>query len=621
MLEIGKCKVSANVLKVLVCGVLMALCGSVVIAAETAQDKTKPTCFAIRDVRVFDGQKVIERATVLVRDGKIQDIAAAMKIPADARIIDGSGRTLLPGLIDSHTHMFGTGLQQSVQFGVTTDIDMFTSVEFLKAMKAQQAAGPNPDRSDLISSGTLATVPGGHGTEYGIAIPTLTKPEEAQAFVDARIAEGSDFIKIIYSHGWQFPSLDKPTLAALIRAAHNRKKLVAVHIDTMQDARDAIESGADILAHAWYDREPDEALMNLAREHHVILIPTLTVISTICGLKPGLALLNDPQLEPLIPSSALAGLKTQFPGASFKQENFNMAERTTAAFKKNGLVVLAGTDAPNPGTAYGASLHQELELLVQAGLSPAEALNAATALPAKVFGLADRGRIAKGLRADLLLVEGNPIANIKDTRRIAGIWKEGVELDRTSYRENIAQERKAAAAQPSPVPSAGLAVGMISDFEDGTVSSRFGSGWIQSTDAMMGGKSTVEVKIAAGGANSSRHCLALSGEVAAGLAYAWSGTIMFPATKPFEPADLSRGEKITFWAKGDGQIYRILVYTKETGYMPTTQSFTCGAEWQQFNFSFKDTPNLDTTQITAIGFTAGPKPGSFSFSIDDIEFK
>jgi len=621
MIERARNKVNAKVFKVLVSGVLMAICGSAIIAAETGQDEGKPICYAIRDVRVFDGQNVIEKATVLVRDGKIENVAAAMKIPADAQVIDGSGKTLLPGLIDSHTHIFGTALQQSLQFGVTTDIDMFTSVEFLKAMKAQQAAGSNPDRADLVSSGTLATVPGGHGTEYGIAIPTLTRPEEAQAFVDARIAEGSDFIKIIYSHGWQFPSLDKPTLAALIRAAHNRKKLVAVHIDTMQDASDAIESGADILAHVWYDREPDEALMILARKHHVILIPTLTVISSICGLKPGLALINDPQIEPLIPSADLPGLKQEFPGASFKQENFNLAERVTEAFRKDKLTVLAGTDAPNPGTAYGASLHQELELLVQAGFSPAEALNAATALPAKVFGLADRGRIAKGLRADLLLVEGNPLANIKDTRRIAGIWKEGVELDRASYRARIAEERLAAANQPKPMPPAGFAVGMISDFEDGTLNSRFGSGWKESTDAIMGGRSTVKATIAAGGAGNSQHCLALSGEVVTGVAFAWGGIIMFPAGEPFAPADLSMGKGITFWARGDGQTYRILFYSKETGFMPTSQSFTCEAEWRQFSFAFSDFSNLDSTQITAIGFAAGPTPGSFNFSLDGIELK
>ncbi len=621
MTKRAKNKASALVFKVLVSAVLMAVCGSTIIAAETSQDKGKLICFAIRDVRVFDGQNVIEKATVLVRDGKIENVAAAMKIPADAQVINGSGKTLLPGLIDSHTHIFGDGLQQSVQFGVTTDIDMFTSVEIVKAMKEQQAAGPNPDRADLVSSGTLATVPGGHGTEYGITIPTLSKPEEAQAFVDARIAEGSDFIKIIYGHGWKYASLDKPTLAALISAAHKRNKLAAVHIDTQQDASDAIESGADILAHVWYDSEPTETLMALARKHHVILIPTLTVISTICGLKPGLALISDPQIESLISSADLPVLKREFPMSPFKQENFDRAKRVTEAFKKNGLPVLAGTDAPNPGTTYGASLHQELEFLVQSGFSPAEALNAATALPAKVFGLADRGRIAKGLRADLLLVEGNPLVDIKDTRRIAGIWKEGVELDRTSYREKIAQERIAAASEPRPLPPAGLDAGLISDFEDSTRGSRLGSGWQETTDAIMGGKSTVELKIAAGGANNSRYCLALSGEVVAGVAFAWSGAIMFPASIPFAPADLSGKKGITFWAKGDGQTYQILFYSKETGYMPSYQSFTCGAEWQQFTFAFSDFANMDSTQVTAIAFCAGPKPGRFSFSLDQIELK
>lgn len=621
MIKCAENKVNAKVFKVLVSGVLMAICGSAIIAAETRQDKGKPICYAIRDVRIFDGQNVIEKATVLVRDGKIENVAVAMKIPVDAQVIDGSGKTLLPGLIDSHTHIYGNGLQQSVQFGVTTDIDMFTSVEIVKAMKEQQAAGPNPNRADLVSCGILATVPGGHGTEYGITIPTLSKPEDAQAFVDARIAEGSDFIKIIYGHGWQFPSLDKPTLTALISAAHKRKKLAVVHIDTQQDASDAIESGADILAHAWYDREPAEALMALARKHHVILIPTLTAINSICGLKPGFALINDPQIEPLISPADLPGLRLEFPMSSFKQENFNRADRVTKAFKKNKLPVLAGTDAPNPGTTYGASLHQELELLVQSGFSPVEALNAATALPAKIFGLADRGRIAKGLRADLLLVEGNPLANIKDTRRIAGIWKEGVELDRTSYRERIAQERKAAASQPKPLPPAGLDAGLISDFEDGTSSSRFGSGWQESTDAIMGGKSTVELKIIPGGANNSQYCLALSGEVVAGTAFSWSGTIWFPASEPFAPADLSREKRITFWARGDGQTYQILFYSKETGFMPAFQSFTCGAEWQQFTFAFSAFPNMDSTQVTAIAFIAGSKPGRFSFSLDEIELK
>ncbi len=618
--ETGKTKPKTNEFAGLAIGALLGMifCAGLAFSTEAPPPKAKPPCYAIRGVRVFDGRNVIEKTTVVVREGRIEGVDARAVIPAEAMVIDGAGRTLLPGLIDAHTHVFGNGPEQALQFGVTTQVDMFTDFRLLQEFQRQQAAAPNPNRADLVSSGTLATVPGGHGTEYGLVIPTLSTPAEAQAFVDARIAEGSDFIKIIYSHGWKFPSLDKPTLAALIAAAHNRKKLAAVHVDNLQDARDAVESGCDILAHAWVDREPDAALMELAGRNHVVLIPTLTVISSICGLKPGSVLLDDSQLEPLVPAAARSGLLREFPGSPIKWEDFDRAKRICSAFQRLGLLVLAGTDAPNPGTAYGVSLHQELEFLVQAGFSPAQALNAATALPAEVFGLADRGRIAKGYRADLLLVEGNPVVDIKETRRIAGIWKDGVELDRASYREKIAKEKADAASQPKPAPPAGLDGGLISDFEDNSRNSRVGSGWQESTDSIMGGKSTVELKIAAEGANGSRHSLALSGEVIAGAAFVWSGTLLFPAGKPFAPADLSAKKAITFWAKGDGQTYQVLFYSQKSGFFPAMRSFVAAADWQAFDFAFSDFSGMDSTQITAIAFTAGPKAGPFRFQLDDI---
>ncbi|MGH3942296.1 MAG: amidohydrolase family protein [Pseudonocardiaceae bacterium] len=112
-----------------------------------------------------------------------------------------------------------------------------------------------------------------------------------------------------------------------------------------------------------------------------------------------------------------------------------------------GVTILAGTDATASGTAHGASLHHELELLGRAGLSPSQALTAATAAPAARFGLTDRGRIAPGLAADLLLVEGDPTADITTTRNIVGVWRKGVRFDRDTHRVAVAQ-------QPSTVPAA-----------------------------------------------------------------------------------------------------------------------------------------------------------------------
>jgi imidazolonepropionase-like amidohydrolase len=104
-----------------------------------------------------------------------------------------------------------------------------------------------------------------------------------------------------------------------------------------------------------------------------------------------------------------------------------------------GVTLLAGTDAPNPGTVFGASLHRELELLVRCGISPAQALAAATAEPARVFGLADRGRVAAGQRADLVLVSGDPLTDITATRAIERIWRGGIACDRHAFVASAAE--------------------------------------------------------------------------------------------------------------------------------------------------------------------------------------
>ncbi len=125
-------------------------------------------------------------------------------------------------------------LKQAAIFGVTTELDMFTDQAFAARTRSEEAAGKALDRADLRSAGTLVTAPGGHGTEYGFAIPTLTSPERAQEFIDARIAEGSDYIKIVYDDGKEigitWPTISREVLASAIRAAHARKKLAVVHV-------------------------------------------------------------------------------------------------------------------------------------------------------------------------------------------------------------------------------------------------------------------------------------------------------------------------------------------------------------------------------------------------------
>lgn len=133
-----------------------------------------------RDARVFDGAGVIPATTVIVRGGRIGRIGPDATIPDGAKVIDAKGKTLLPGLIDRHTHAFSSEhLGQVAILGVATELDMFTDHAFADRMRSDQAAGKVLDRADLRSAGTLVTAPGGHGTEYGLAIPTITAPGPA----------------------------------------------------------------------------------------------------------------------------------------------------------------------------------------------------------------------------------------------------------------------------------------------------------------------------------------------------------------------------------------------------------------------------------------------------------
>ncbi len=142
--------------------------------ALISADANNANSFVIRKARVFDGHQVIEQADVWVADGKIKAVARDVKVPSGVKVIDAAGDTLLPGLIDSHTHAWGSALKEAEIFGVTTELDMFTGVKFMQQIKKDQAEGKDLDLADLRSAGTLATAPGGHGTEYGIPIPTLT---------------------------------------------------------------------------------------------------------------------------------------------------------------------------------------------------------------------------------------------------------------------------------------------------------------------------------------------------------------------------------------------------------------------------------------------------------------
>lgn len=399
------------------------------VSGLAAQDR-----FAIRDVRVFDGERVLERRTVLVERGKIVRIGGPSLRLGTAEVVPCEGCTLLPGLIDSHVHVGGDvngALRQALVLGVTTVLDMFNGGERLKQLK--QVASDDPlDVADVRTAGIGATAPGGHPTQMGgMPFPTVAGPDQAKEFVAARVVEGSDYIKIIYddlaSLGMHLPMLSKPTLEALIREAHQQGKLAVVHVLSEEQARTAIAAGADGLAHMFTGETASPDFGRFVARHRAFVIPTLSILYGNCGMSEGPALAADPNLQKFIRDEWRRSLEIKLP---FPPQSCSGALQGIRQLRDARVPILAGTDAPVPGTTYGASIHGELSLLVRAGLTPVQALAAASSTPARTFGLTDRGRIRRGMRADLLLVRGDPTRNILATRDIVAVWKRGVRVQR-----------------------------------------------------------------------------------------------------------------------------------------------------------------------------------------------
>jgi imidazolonepropionase-like amidohydrolase len=347
------------------------------------------TRIVITGVRIFDGHGLLPPATVVIEDGIIAAIT-----PDNATSLSAGG-VLLPGLIDAHVHLHGReSLERLCSWGVTTALDMACGPrELLDELRGV------PGLTDIRSAGIPAIAPGSAHSHIPLLgqLGLVHDPEDAARFVASRIAEGSDYIKVIL--GSPGGDHDQPTLDALIAAAHAHGKLVIAHAASYASAFRAMAAGVDAVTHVPLDRALDKAAVDQGVH---FAIPTLAM------------------MEAIVQRGARA------------DADYDRARASVTALHEAGVPILAGTDANQaPGVpaavSHGESLHRELELLVDAGLSTVDALRAATVLPAEHFGLPDRGVIEPGRRADLILIDGDPVQDIKATRSIRRIWCGGTE--------------------------------------------------------------------------------------------------------------------------------------------------------------------------------------------------
>lgn len=465
----------------LVAGVVAGLAGCASDTPLVSRPADAARAVVIRNVRVFDAPRAaLARGVhdVIVRDGRIFAIrdaseSALADAPADdgLRELDGTGGTLLPGLVDVHTHTGSTAdppgrlavpdvdgnLAAFLYAGVTTVLDLGSLSPAVFRERADVAAGTRLGPR-VYAAGPIFTAPGGHPVEMLTAwlpwylrwyvIPRATREvataAEARAAVTALLPERPDILKItVDAETGGVPYLSAETIAGITEAGHAGGIRSIAHIGSAAEARAAVQAGVDALAHLpWRDELPDETVALIAAKR-VPVVPTLAVWDLV-GEHRCAADYLPIEREVASPELFASLLARGDDGGAFADvrraaaAGHDARQRNLAKLRAAGVTILAGSDACNPGAIPGAGLHHELSTLVAAGMPAGEALRAATWDNARFLAGADApfGKVAVGRHADLVLVDGDPTARIEDLGRIRAVVLDGTVLERHPRRSD-----------------------------------------------------------------------------------------------------------------------------------------------------------------------------------------
>jgi imidazolonepropionase-like amidohydrolase len=430
-------------------------------AAGDATPATRGQIAALVNVTVLPmtSEALLPGHTVIVRDGRIAALGptAAVDVPAGAQRIDGTGKYLIPGMTDAHVHLrHQSELLSYLAHGVTTVVqlsgpsdNLLDAVEVRRQVERGDVLGPAIYTSGRILDGDPPIFPG---------VSTVVQtPEEAERAVEAQLADGVDLIKV-------YNNLRADVLRAVIRAAHERGATVWGHIPRIDGRSTALQRALtaqlDVIAHAeevfftllyreveaQLDRGVVPAIgddqiaeaVRLIREHGATVIPNLSFVAmTRVQLDAPEELLADPEAQYLSPAvfdmwrQQNPTIRPDLPRFDLRERGKRVVvQRLTRALHEAGVPLLLGTDASAPGMFPGKSAWIELSELVNAGLTPFEALRTATSGAGAFLHRFNHqgpsvGTIAVGSRADLVLLDANPMTVISNVARIAGVVVRG----------------------------------------------------------------------------------------------------------------------------------------------------------------------------------------------------
>jgi imidazolonepropionase-like amidohydrolase/ABC-type multidrug transport system permease subunit len=435
--------------------------------------------YLIRGARIFVGNgKVIESGSVLVRGGKIAEVyegSGPDPKSVKAEVVEASGKTILPGLIDVHVHLGAPGgfypdpskyelnkvmlrnLAAYLYSGVTTVRSVGDGLD--SALKSRAIVNSGEDLgAELFTCGPLFTTPGGHGTEYFKSIPQSMRDnaekqfvrlpasaDQARQEVDDLKKQNIDCVKAVLeagAGGVVFNRLDTGIFDAVAAEAHADDLPLAVHTGDARDVTDAVKAQADSIEHgSFHEAIPDAVLEQMAKQG-TFYDPTLSVGEAFKDFVSGnAALLKRSLVQQVGPAELLQGTEDALASKDYEKMRSEMgkypidmqvAVDNLKRAQQHGVQLVTGSDAGNYLVIHGPTVQRELELWVQAGIPPAVALQAATYNAARLLR-ADKqiGSIQQGNDADLLVVDGNPLEDITATERISLVVFKGERVERS----------------------------------------------------------------------------------------------------------------------------------------------------------------------------------------------
>ena len=395
--------------------VLLAACGG-----PGAGGGAEATVFEGARLIVGDGRAPIEDAVFIVENARFTQVGsrADVQIPDGATRVDLGGKTVMPTLVNAHVHLASEReartdqLQHMAYYGAGAVLSLGLDTGDVP-FEIRNEMVPEGARSQSAGRGITSPEQGRSEVPHWV-----TSEEEARAAVRELASLQVDFVKIwVDDRGGQFERLSPTFYGAVIDEAHANGLRVTAHVFRLEDAKGLLRAGIDAFAHGIRDMDIDDEVLALWKERpNVVLVPNLP--------GPGVAL-DLGWLSGTVPAGQLAEMQAAQRDRPAAQESFGIQARNLNRLNREGITISFGTDGSSPW-----AVHQEMEDMVRAGMSPAEVIAAATGTSADLLEISDIGTIVKGKSADFIVLDANPLDDITNTRQIDAVYLRGSAIDR-----------------------------------------------------------------------------------------------------------------------------------------------------------------------------------------------